>query len=320
MSYEPPGTGGRNYGWSLREGLIANPAVPSTRPVAFLPLTDPLFDYPRSIGTTVTGGYVYRGAALGASYFGRYFVADYGSGRVWSVGWQPTAGGAVATDVIEHTSEFNGLGAISSFAVDLSGELYMLVYTFDGSGRVLQIVPGAGAPGDLTAQVSGRDVTLNWTGSAGPSQYRVDVGSLPGATDLLQHHTGSTATSLSVSNIPEGTYYVRIRALDAAGASPPSNEIVVQVGCRVPAAPTNIRYTIIGRFVTVSWDASGVLTNILLEIGHLPSSSSIATLVLPPSARSIRGAVDGGSYYVRLRGVNACGVSGPSAEIHVTVE
>ena len=34
----------------------------------------------------MTGGFVYRGRALGEAFRGRYFFADYVSGRVWSVG------------------------------------------------------------------------------------------------------------------------------------------------------------------------------------------------------------------------------------------
>jgi hypothetical protein len=38
------------------------------------------------VGQAITGGYVYRGAALGAANFGRYFFADFEAGRVWSLG------------------------------------------------------------------------------------------------------------------------------------------------------------------------------------------------------------------------------------------
>ena len=42
IDYEPPGAGGRNYGWRLREG--AHPRV-TTLPPAFLPLIDPIIEY-----------------------------------------------------------------------------------------------------------------------------------------------------------------------------------------------------------------------------------------------------------------------------------
>ena len=113
INYEPRGAGGRNYGWRIREGRIATPNVPATTP-AFGPLTDPIFDYGRDDGRAITGGYVYRGQALGASYRGRYFFADSETARVWSLGLSvnPTSGEATVVNVIEHTAELGGsLGA-----------------------------------------------------------------------------------------------------------------------------------------------------------------------------------------------------------------
>ena len=103
ISYEPRNRGGRNYGWPQREGAHNN--VPGT---LFSPATDPIFEYGRSVGTTVTGGFVYRGAALGLAYRGRYFFADFGSSRVWSLALtvNPSTGEATASDFREHTAEF----------------------------------------------------------------------------------------------------------------------------------------------------------------------------------------------------------------------
>ncbi|PYR57681.1 MAG: glucose dehydrogenase [Acidobacteria bacterium] len=82
IDYEPRGRGGRNYGWRNREGSHDNVTA---LPPAFQPLIDPIFEYDHSVGQSITGGYVYRGSALGAAYVGRYFFADFVQGRVWSV-------------------------------------------------------------------------------------------------------------------------------------------------------------------------------------------------------------------------------------------
>jgi hypothetical protein len=58
IDYEPAAHGGNNYGWRNREGAHDNV---TSLPPAFQPLVDPIFEYGRSVGTTVTGGYVYRG-------------------------------------------------------------------------------------------------------------------------------------------------------------------------------------------------------------------------------------------------------------------
>lgn len=74
-------TKGADFGWNIREGKIAYNN--GTTPQGAV-LTDPIHDYDRAQGTTVTGGLVYRGAALSQLY-GAYVFADYGSGRIWSL-------------------------------------------------------------------------------------------------------------------------------------------------------------------------------------------------------------------------------------------
>ena len=83
INFEPRGRGGRNYGWRLRE---ARRPYDERGAPAFGPLTDPVHEYDRTRGASVTGGYIYRGTALPAAYHGRYFYADFVDGRVYSIG------------------------------------------------------------------------------------------------------------------------------------------------------------------------------------------------------------------------------------------
>ena len=144
VDYEPRGRAGRNYGWRNREGAHDNV---TSLPPAYLPLTDPIHEYPRSQGQTVTGGFVYRGTGLGPSFRGRYFFADYVAGRLWSIGLSIGGNGeATASGLIDHTVEVGGtavLGNISSFGVDSRGELFILNYS---GGRVLRLVNPAIPP------------------------------------------------------------------------------------------------------------------------------------------------------------------------------
>jgi glucose/arabinose dehydrogenase len=138
IDYEPRGRGGRNYGWSIREGMHDDVA---SRTPAYLPLTEPIHEYDHSTGQSITGGYVYRGRALGAAYQGRYFFADYVAGRVWSMALavDTTTGEARPADLIEHTADLGGsqLGNVSSFGVDANGELYIVSHTRGTIVRVL---------------------------------------------------------------------------------------------------------------------------------------------------------------------------------------
>lgn len=130
IDFEPAGRSGRNYGWRNREGTHPNV---ETQPPAFLPLVDPIFEYDHSVGSSITGGFVYRGRSLTPPYRGRYFFADFISGRVWSVALSYNqAGEATASGLAEHTGELGGtpvLGNISSFGVDAAGELYIVSYS-----------------------------------------------------------------------------------------------------------------------------------------------------------------------------------------------
>ena len=145
IDYEPRGRGGRNYGWRNREGAHNNPNVTPRAP-AYLPLTDPIFEYGRTDGGSVTGGFVYRGASLGAAYRGRYFFADFVSGHLWSIALTIAASGeAIASDRRDHTAELGGgavLGNISSLGVDAGGELYAVNY----SGSIVRILGTSGTP------------------------------------------------------------------------------------------------------------------------------------------------------------------------------
>ena len=119
-------------------------------PPAFTPLVDPIHEYDHSAGSSITGGYVYRGASLGAAFRGRYFFADFVRSRVWSLALTiDAAGEARASDVREHTAELGRraqLAGVSSFGVDAAGELFIVSYN---RGVVLKVVGPPPTPGTL---------------------------------------------------------------------------------------------------------------------------------------------------------------------------
>lgn len=173
LNFEPPWSGGRNYGWRLREGR--EPFDSRTR-AAYLPLVEPFHDYGRDIGASVTGGMIYRGDALDPSFNGRYFYADFISGRVFSVGLHldPVSSEAAADDLREHTESLGArpqLGLVSSFGVDHDGEMLVINYA---AGAVVRIVPDFAAVPQapyLTAEFDGPRMVASWT----PSDDSVNV-------------------------------------------------------------------------------------------------------------------------------------------------
>ncbi len=140
--------GGRNYGWRNREGAHAN--VGSLAP-AYQPLIDPIHEYAHSQGQSITGGFVYRGRALGATFTGRYFFADFITRRVWSIGLavNGATGEATASGLQEHTAALGGsavVGNVSSFGIDVGGELYIVSYDL---GRILRLIAAPPTPTTL---------------------------------------------------------------------------------------------------------------------------------------------------------------------------
>ena len=73
--------------------------------------------------------------------------------------------------------------------------------------------------------------------------------------------TGSTATTLTVTGVPAGTYFVRVLAKNSSGSSAPSNEIVLTVGggpspcTTAPGVPTGLSAAVSGASVTLTWTA-----------------------------------------------------------------
>lgn len=111
---------GANYGWRLREGMIETPGVGGPAPADAV---DPLFDYGRSVGGTVIGGYVYHG--VDASLDGKYVFGDFVNGKIWSYS---------AGTMTELASPFAGFtltsfgegGDGSLYAVGRDGNIYLL--------------------------------------------------------------------------------------------------------------------------------------------------------------------------------------------------
>lgn len=118
-------TKGGNYGWVIMEGSQCLTGNSCDR----TGLTLPVVDYATANGRcSVTGGYVYRGSAIPA-LVGAYVYGDYCSGEVWAVRFDGTR--ATQQGLIADLG-----GALSSFAVDLQGEVYALNY---GSGTIFKL-------------------------------------------------------------------------------------------------------------------------------------------------------------------------------------
>jgi hypothetical protein len=173
-------------------------------------------------------------------------------------------------------------------------------------------------PLNLTAQISGDDVVFSWLPPAGSlSGFRVQAGSVAGASDRADAVVGSVS-HLAVSRVPAGTYYVRVRAFDASGVGPPSNEVVVTIASAAPGAPTDLMAQVSGTDVSLSWTAPpGSVWGYRVEAGTSPGGSNVADVMVGPAPLLTATNVPSGAYYVRIRAFNHAGVGEPSNEVRL---
>ena len=120
---------GENHGWKHREGKHCfEPSVGCLK----TGLVDPIYEYGREDGGSITGGYVYTGRSI-PKLNGQYIFGDYLSGRIWALDYKAALKGSAV--------DAHPLGRfaanISTFGKDLDGEIY--VADFSG-GKIYRIV------------------------------------------------------------------------------------------------------------------------------------------------------------------------------------
>lgn len=117
---------GKNYGWRCYEGTHPYNTSGCNGTYEL-----PVWEYPHSLGLSVTGGYVYRGNNVPALK-GKYIYGDYVSARVWALeydGINPTVNTLITT----------APGSITSFGVDEQSELYLVSF----NGKIYRFTPTA---------------------------------------------------------------------------------------------------------------------------------------------------------------------------------
>ncbi|HNJ67033.1 MAG TPA: PQQ-dependent sugar dehydrogenase, partial [Turneriella sp.] len=119
---------GANYGWNIREGAHCFEPKENCKTEN---LRDPVYEYGRKEGQSLTGGYVYTGTAI-AALKDKYVFADFVSGRIWAIQLPESAQGKV--DKAYTLGQWPVL--ISAFGRDNGGNLYAADF---GSGKILRL-------------------------------------------------------------------------------------------------------------------------------------------------------------------------------------
>jgi hypothetical protein len=179
------------------------------------------------------------------------------------------------------------------------------------------------APRNLAAQYADTQVYLSWSPPASGvvESYVVRAGSASGQSNLVDYDTRSVATTLSAT-APEGVYYVRVHARGSTGLTGPSNEVSFALAPHVcngiPRAPGPLTGYGGDVLATLGWGAAIGATSYIVEAGSATGLANLASLNI--GARlGVQTPAPPGTYFVRVRGRNACGVGPSSNEVVVQV-
>jgi predicted phage tail protein len=184
-----------------------------------------------------------------------------------------------------------------------------------------------GPPTGLSADPGNGQVGLSWAapasdGGSPVTGYNVYQGTSPGQeTGTPVNGSPVTATSYPVTGLANGiTYYFTVVAVNAAGPSPPSNEVSA-VPVTVPGAPAGLSAAPGNGQVALSWaapasDGGSPVTGYNVYQGTSPGQETGAPVNGSPvtaTSYPVTGLVNGITYYFKVTAVNQVG-EGPGAE------
>lgn len=207
---------GVNYGWKIMEGFEC--FSPSTG-CDTTGLRRPVLAYLHSegIGSSIVGGYVYRGSSL-PSLYGKYIFGDFVSGNIWALNYDGANSG---TKTLLCDANFS----LSTFGTDKNKELYICNYT---SGKIYQLqdttvgiilnntmIPSATQLFQNYPNPFNPVTKINFTLNKG-AKAKLSVYDLQGKEikKLLNENlnAGDYSYSFNAQNFPSGTYFYRLEA------------------------------------------------------------------------------------------------------------
>jgi len=200
----------------------------------------------------------------------------------------------------------------------------------------------AQAPSSLVAAPGGNSVVVSWSAPADINQsgglsYNVRVGTAPGAADVLGPMTdlstgfrrvpklgnAGTSTWLALTNLPSGTYYWSVQAIDhslAGSEFAPEAQFVIAV--RAPDALTGLATNVAVTTATLTGSSApnGAATAAWFEFGasgmtnRTPPQMVGNGFGLVPVSAPVTNLYPGTLYYYRLVASNSMGVTYGSAQ------
>lgn len=224
-------------------------------------------------------------------------------GNSVTLSWAPPSGAAPTSYVIEAgltpgASQFVFDTGTAQTLINVqgvpNGTYYARIRGRDASGvgpassEITVVVTGGGGPpcfgppgvpANVVATIIGSVAALTWmepTTGCEPQSYVIQVGSSPGLTNIAQVDTGSDVRSYSVTGVPAGTYYVRVRARIGSTVGSPSSEVSATVtGIAPPGTTTWVGLVANGDGVTINNDPDCGFMRLDLTLTLVQSGSNV---------------------------------------------
>jgi glucose/arabinose dehydrogenase len=132
----PAGTRGTNLGWNTCEGAHAYPNVRQPCTTGLLPI----HEYDHSVGSSVIGGYVYRGG-LFPQLQGQYLFSDFYTREIWALSYNRRFEKTGHARIASMPSGYS----MSSMGEDPRGEI-LFVGMRSSSSKLFKLQPRAATP------------------------------------------------------------------------------------------------------------------------------------------------------------------------------
>lgn len=203
---------GKNYGWRTMEATECFNPNNFTNPLPTCDTTGlvlPIKEQPRSLARSITGGYIYRGAAR-PELTGAYIYGDFETGRIWTLRYEN--GQVTADSLLQNTNL-----SISSFGIDEQNELYILDY-FGSEIYKFEPTPITGINDPGSNQPALFQLAQNYPNPFNPStiiSYRLKKTTRVKLT--IYNTAGQKVTTLLDANQHAGEYQVNWRGESYSG-------------------------------------------------------------------------------------------------------
>jgi glucose/arabinose dehydrogenase/PKD repeat protein len=246
---------GADYGWNVREGHCANGSTTDCGPPP-PGMTNPVYDYGRDVGGSITGGAFVPNGLWPAAYDGDYLFSDYVAGKIFRI--ERTGAGP-------HSEFATGLGASSAvhlrFGPRGTGQaLYYTTYANGGEVRRIYFtasngVPTAAMTASPTSGPAPLAVNFDGSGSSDP-----DGDALTWLWTFGDGQSGTTSVATTSHSYAAGNYTASLSVRDSKGATSAPVTVAISSGNTAPApvisSPAAGSTFFVGQTITLSGSAT----------------------------------------------------------------